>query len=318
MPTKIEWAEETWNPITGCDPISEGCANCYARRMATRLRGRCGYPADDPFRVTFHPERLGQPERWKKPRMIFVCSMGDLFHERVSIDHGCMVLGAAKEAPQHKYLFLTKRPEIMLKAMAFFCGEGPIPSNWWLGVTAENQQRAEERIPILLQIPAAVRFVSCEPLLKPVDLGAAGGLPVYKEADQVTERGLPGNATTIRRGLGWQKHGGNVHPWLNWIICGGETVPGARPMHPDWARSLRDQCQSAEVPFFFKQWGQYCYPDQMPEITYNAVDVHHNLAGHGDYNKPWGVGKKLAGRLLDGREWNEFPFETMGSKCPGA
>ncbi len=308
MSTKIEWAEETWNPITGCDPISEGCANCYARRMATRLRGRYGYPADDPFRVTFHPERLGQPERWKKPRMIFVCSMGDLFHERVSIDHGCMVLGAAKEAPQHKYLFLTKRPEIMLKAMAFFCGGEPMPSNWWLGVSAENQQRAEERIPILLQIPAAVRFVSCEPLLGPMDLDIYFSEYDYRPTYDYFRTMYPDieNKPIL------------IRPGIDWVICGGEAGPGARPMHPDWARSLRDQCVDAGVPFFFKQWGQYCYPDQMPEVTYNAIDVHHNLAGHGDYNKPWGVGKKLAGRLLDGREWNEFPIETMGSKCPGA
>ena len=285
MPTKIEWATETWNPITGCTPASEGCQHCYARRMATRLRGRCGYPADDPFRATFHPDRLGQPLKWKKPRMIFVCSMGDLFHEHVSIANGCQVLGAAKDAPQHKYLFLTKRPEIMMEAMRFFWGKKPMPKNWWCGITAENQQRADERIPILLQIPAAVRFVSVEPILERVNLAKYLG-----ERDSFTR--LPQEQGCSRS--------------LQWCIVGGESGPGARPMHPDWARSLRDQCQSAGVPFFFKQWGAWRageskdfgkYPDDTSTGQYMVR-----------------VGKKAAGRLLDGREWNGMPMVEESTK----
>lgn len=174
MPTKIEWAQETWNPITGCTPVSEGCQHCYARRMATRLRGRCGYPADDPFRVTFHPDRLGQPLKWKKPRMIFVCSMGDLFHDLPPPEGSWpivdRILRVCNDCPQHIFLLLTKRIE-----HAWYYFRSPVYNgnysrsellgkNIWLGVTAENQQRADERIPILLQIPAAVRFVSVEPM----------------------------------------------------------------------------------------------------------------------------------------------------------
>lgn len=308
MPTKIEWAEETWNPITGCTPVSEGCANCYAKRMATRLRGRCGYPADDPFRVTFHPERLDEPLKWKKPRIIFVCSMGDMFHEDVPDKWRNLVFQRMAMCPQHKFLLLTKRPKNMSH---YWLSEIPIPRHpqgWvikapgaprtkifdhiWLGVSAENQQRANERIPVLLDIPgAAVRFVSVEPMLGPVDLSG----PLYAEG----RAGQPGTARFDATKM-WM-------PRLDWVICGGESGPGARPMYPDWPRALRDQCQAAGVPFFFKQWGKYCYPEQMPEDTYNAVDVHHNLAGHGDYNKPWGVGKKLAGRLLDDEKWNEMP-----------
>ena len=281
MPTKIEWAEETWNPITGCTPVSEGCANCYARRMATRLRGRCGYPADDPFRIVYHHKKYGEPLRWKKPRIVFVCSMGDLFHKDVDVRYLAEVFGVMKKAKQHTFLLLTKRPENVPRHESLW------DKNVWLGVTAENQQRADERIPILLQIPAAVRFVSVEPMLGRVCLDIHPGPEIGKPT-----------------GKGWRPASPGT---IDWVICGGESGPGARPMHPDWARSLRDQCQTAGVPFFFKQWGKYCYPDQMPEYTYDAVDVHHNLAGHGDYNKPWGVGKKLAGRLLDDEEWNEMP-----------
>ena len=312
MPTKIEWAAETWNPITGCTPISEGCANCYAKRMATRLRGRCGYPADDPFKPTIHRDRLSDPFKMKKPKIIFVCSMSDLFVDTGPegswpfIDE---ILRVCNDCPQHTFLILTKRIEA-----AWYYFNSPVYNgdylrskllgeNIWLGVTAENQQRANERIPILLQIPAAVRFVSIEPMLGPVDVWP-WLMPVCKMCDGSASVPVDGGGTPCPRCINDQ----GVDPdRLDWVICGGETGPGARPMHPDWARSLRDQCQSAGVPFFFKQWGKYCYPDQMPEDTYDAVDVHHNLAGHGDYNKPWGVGKKLAGRLLDDEEWNQYP-----------
>jgi len=286
MPTKIEWAEETWNPITGCDPISEGCANCYARRMATRLRGRYGYPADDPFRVTFHPERLSQPERWKKPRMIFVCSMGDLFHEHIDNEWIKRIFGEIAMSNYHKrghtFMVLTKRPERLLENDFeedadpdngdYCCDTAPLykhlpwPKNLFLGVSAENRQRAEERIPILLQIPAAVRFVSVEPMLGPVDLTRisvpTGGMqvvgpPSFRHIDALT--GYEYILDHKLRGAGTKRH----QP-IDWVFCGGESGPGARPMRPDWARSLRDQCVDAGVPFFFKQWGQYCYPDQMP------------------------------------------------------
>ena len=256
--TRIEWAEVVWNPVSGCTPISEGCQNCYAKRMANRLRGRCGYPADDPFRVTLHPEKLEEPLKWKKPRRVFVCSMGDLFHEQVPDEYIAKVWEVMSNASQHTFLVLTKRPQRMKDFLArlgwYIHDRDGYPmeavldeggkytlKNVWLGVTAENQQRADERIPILLQIPAAVRFVSIEPMLGPVVI---------------------------------------PEEWPDWVICGGETGPGARPIHPDWVRSLRDQCQVAGTPFFFKSWGEW---------------AEHK------------VGKKKAGRLLDGRTWDEIP-----------
>lgn len=257
--TKIEWAQATWNPITGCTPVSEGCANCYARRMATRLRGRYGYPADDPFRIVYHHKKYGEPLRWKKPRLIFVCSMGDLFHKDVDAGYLSGIFWVMKKAKQHTFLLLTKRPENVPRHKSWW------DKNIWLGVSAENQQRADERIPILLQIPAAVRFVSVEPMLGPVVLPSRYAV-------------------------------------LDWVICGGETGPGARPMRSDWARSLRDQCQETGVPFFFKRWGKYgprghglgVYEGARPKYWFGGEPVFHENT----------FTRK---RLLDGREWNDIP-----------
>ena len=274
--TKIEWAEKTWSPITGCTPISEGCAHCYAQRMANRFKGRYGYPADVPFRVTFHPERLKEPLKWRKPRRIFVCSMGDLFHISVPVKWIDSVFSKICECRgNHIFIILTKRPERMAEWFQYAQKEH---SGWfnpftgkldlwqcWIGVTAENQQRADERIPILLQIPAAKRFVSLEPLLGPVDL--TNMQRVLWEYDD--EYGTP-----MRR---------KAHPGLDWVIVGGETGPGARPMQSDWARLVRDQCESEGVPFFFKKHGDWWCKE---------------------------FGKKPGwreNRELDGREWNEFP-----------
>ena len=270
MATKIEWATESWNPITGCTPVSEGCEHCYARRMAKRLRGRCGYPVEEPFRVTFHPDKLDQPMKWKKPRMIFVCSMGDLFHEDVKNGWLADIFDTMADArcEHHTFLILTKRPErwhdFMYFVEEFWAGDTAFNTNMsildrpgnniWLGVSAENQKHSDERIPVLLQIPAERRFVSIEPMLGPVDLAHWLFEPKWNDFSDLKKN-------------------------IDWVIVGGESGPGARPMHPDWPRSIRDQCQAAGVPFFFKQWG--------------------------------GVNKKTAGRLLDGQEWNEYP-ETRG------
>lgn len=278
--TKIEWADAVWNPITGCTPISEGCANCYAKRMANRLKGRAGYPADDPFRVTIH-NRFDEPLRWRKPRRVFVCSMGDLFHDDVPHSALDRIFSEMILEYEHTFLVLTKRPERMLEyfnsASLFRNIFDPnirlLPSpNLWIGVTAENQARAEERIPILLQIPAAVRFVSIEPMLGQVDLRRAFGTEGPRQ-------------TYIEQ--------------LDWVICGGETGPGARPVHPDWVRSLRDQCQAAVVPFFFKQWGEWG--------PYISAPDHFMVKYWDNGIVSLKTGKKLSGRLLDGREWNEFP-----------
>jgi len=295
--TSIEWTDASWNPIVGCTEVSPGCANCYAARLAaTRLRHVSEYEtlaesiSDSPNErknprwtgeVRFLPERLEEPLHWRKPRKIFVCDMGDLFHEKVTDQWLFAVFGVMGGASQHTFQVLTKRPERMQRFLnmpiikekflrAF--SRWPLP-NVWLGVSVENQHFADERIPLLLQTPAAVRWISCEPLLGPVDLRAP------------TEF---------------------VRPWLDkgidWVVCGGESGPNARPMHPDWARSLRDQCQAAGVPFFFKQWGEWA---PMGEIDGPRTFVGHNL---GDGHMMLRYGKKLARRLLDGREWNEFPL----------
>lgn len=257
--TKIEWADAVWNPITGCTWISEGCDHCYAKRMANRLKGRYGYPADNPFRVTFHPERLEDPLRWKTPRRVFVCSMGDFFHGMVMLEWKERVFRIIDSCPEHTFMFLTKRPE----NVASWWYTGP-RNNVWLGVTAENQRRLDERVVELLRIPAAVRFVSVEPMLGPVRIG---------DSVIIAQRG--------------DKPDGNSRG-IDWVIAGGETGPGARPMHPDWVRSLRDQCANARVPFFFKQWGFW--------------------KGSADFNGTSMIpASERRGRLLDGREWNEFP-----------
>ncbi|GAV21582.1 DUF5131 family protein [Carboxydothermus pertinax] len=309
--TKIEWADAVWNPVTGCTPVSEGCKNCYAERMSKRLAGRCGYPEDEPFRVTLHPEKLNEPWHWKKPRRVFVCSMGDLFHEDVPDDFILKVFLQMTFCPsRHIFMVLTKRPKRMKDIIEKFMGQMLGTSGktmeekqaWphkrvWLGVTVENQEMANERIPILLKIPATVRFVSCEPLLGPVDLSKWLGI--------CEGCGVP--ATKCGPVL-WHK-GQKCCPdcthdfQLNWVIAGGETGPGARPMHPEWVRSLRDQCQEAGVPFFFKSWGEY-----KPLPYSDRGDGLHTLTEYKgckyDFVK---VGKKNAGSLLDGRTWDEFP-----------
>jgi protein gp37 len=286
MPTKIEWAEETWNPVTGCTPISEGCRNCYAERMSKRLAGRCGYPSEDPFKVTLHPDKLDQPLRWKKPRMIFVCSMGDLFHEDVPFDQisqvfdvmcSCSFDAICSMEPGHTFMVLTKRPE-RIKKWLWWMGEnwsgdspanvtlevkGHFGENIWLGVTAENQQRANERIPILLQIPAAVRFVSVEPMLGPVDLTRIGG-DWYGNGRINALKGLQNDDAYVHEyNLRWKaKHCGE----LNWVICGSESGPNHRKTKIEWIRDLREQCISANVPFFLKQMEINGRMVKMPEL----------------------------------------------------
>ncbi len=220
MANKIGWCDMTWSPITGCTPISDGCTNCWASRMAKRLAGRNGYDKDEPFKPTVHLDRLDNPKFPKKPSKIFVCSMGDLFHEEIPDDALLCIFGKLMEYPQHIFQILTKRPKRMLAFEKYL----DWPDNFWMGVTAENQEMADKRIPTLLQMPAAVRFVSCEPLLGPIDIAR------------------------------WLRSGADGLPReIDWIPAGPETGPGARPMNPDWAKSLRDQCLEAGIPFFYKK-----------------------------------------------------------------
>ncbi len=311
--SKIEWTERVWNPVTGCTKVSQGCKNCYAERMAKRLAGRCGYPADEPFRVTLHPDRLGQPLHWKKPSRIFVNSMSDLFHQDVPDEFIERVWAEMYSNAQHTFQVLTKRPERMLhwyrhSIRASMSLEFP-PGNIWLGVSAENQETADQRIPLLLQTPAAVRFVSCEPLLGPVDL--CEWLCCTACADTC-------GGTRKPAGLSVVAHCKN--PRLDWVIAGGESGPGARPMHPDWARGLRDQCAAARVPYFFKQWGEWRPPAEGEEYnTMNSgprqarlVDQCGNIHCTREASGPDAVtmicvGKVGAGNCLDDRQHLEFP-----------
>lgn len=339
--TAIEWTDSTWNPLVGCSKVSAGCRGCYAETVATgnvrRLAATA--PGSETLaayreavsggrwtgRVVLNKSKLGEPLGWKKPRRVFVNSMSDLFHESVPFETIAAVFGVMAACPQHTFQVLTKRPARMLEWFAWieragasfvrrgvnacrgvrwyaWCYEAgvepnagrpwawPLP-NVWLGVSAEDQTTADERIPLLLQTPAAKRFVSLEPLLGPIDL----------------ER--PWAPSPVVDGV--------CPPMLNWVIVGGESGPSARPMHPDWARSLRDQCQRAGVPFFFKQWGQYVDigdAHKMAERGYvrsGAERVVNRQGGHGFHGvEPRNmrrVGKRHAGRLLDGVEWSEVP-----------
>lgn len=300
MPTKIEWADEVWNPVTGCTKVSEGCKNCYAERMARRLAGRYGYPkAPNHFDVRLHLDRLKQPSQWKKPRMIFICSMGDLFHEAVPDRFVARVLTAMSNADQHTYQILTKRPDRMRELFSrktwyddysglYQTGR----ENWWFGVSVENQATADERISLLLQTPAAVRFVSLEPLLEAVNLSKWLSLDQWL-VNPLNQSG-PGPVT------------------LDWVIVGGESGLGARLINPQWARDIRDQCQTASIPFFFKSWGAWFPRSQWqdnPDLILPDDDCcieGRNLKILND-DIMHRVGKKRAGRLLDGQLWEQYP-----------
>lgn len=229
--TEISWCDSTWNPITGCSPVSDGCKNCYARRMVQRFPKLHGITGDGkwddcdtvPFgQMMFHKDRLNQPLRWKKPRRIFVCSMGDLFHEDVPFDRVDKVLQVILDAREHIFIILTKRPKRMHEYFKF---EHP-PKNVWLGVTAENQAMADERIPVLMEIPAAVRFVSIEPMLGPVDLG-----------NYLIDKGR--FKLTLGR-------------YLDWVILGCETGPRRRSCKEEWMVDVSRQCMDVNVPVFVK------------------------------------------------------------------
>ncbi len=301
-PSKIEWTDETWSPVTGCTRVSAGCDHCFARRMAKRLAGRFGYPKDEPFAVTLHPSKLDAPLRWRKPRRVFVVSMGDLFHPDVPSIFLCEVFAVMAASPTHTFQILTKRPERMRDWLT----RGPDPMwpfpNVWLGVSVEDQDAAEERIPLLLDTPAAVRFVSCEPLLGPVDL------------DQWTVRDLSECCTEHMPWLRQPDDPGDGPPsgGLDWVIAGGESGPRARPAHPDWFRGLRDQCQAAGVAFHFKQHGAsefipagHWRADWADRSARDAANWHR--WPDGSWTNLHFADKQTAGRRLDGRTWDEVP-----------
>lgn len=318
--TGIEWTDRTWNPTTGCDRVSPGCDHCYAMTMAKRLKGMgsAKYQRDgDPltsgpgFGIQHHSPVVGEPLRWKKPQRIFVNSMSDLFHDGIPDGFIAAVWATMKRCPHHTFQVLTKRHARMrsllssdgFREMVFArcgvardqpCGhlehyrQWPLP-NVWLGVSAENQQWADIRVPALLDTPAAVRFISAEPLLGPLSIFASSKI--------------------------------DRDPGLDWVIAGGESGRGARPMHPSWVRALRDECAGASVPFLFKQWGEYRpleHPDDDSAHLYvqhetgrtaTDDDMWHISTGHW-----WGVrreGKHRAGRELDGQTWDQYPEAVL-------
>jgi protein gp37 len=291
--SKIEWTEATWNPVTGCTKVSAGCDHCYAETFAERWRGTPGHAYENGFDLTLRPERLDQPLRWTKPRRIFVNSMSDLFHDGIPDDYIADVFARMWWAPQHTFQVLTKRHGRMRSIMPrieenlrrresdLSLVDCPTPLVWplpnvWLGVSVEDQKWADIRIPALIDTTAAVRWISAEPLLGPVDLNRT-------DKDALVDGGL------------------------DWVVAGGESGAGARPMHPDWARGLRDQCVAAYVPFLFKQWGQWVPPSQMSDDTFMRWDAA-NGTDFCDRDEPVRVSSKAAaGRRLDERTWDEYP-----------
>lgn len=321
--TGIEWTDATWNPVTGCTKVSEGCDHCYAETIAHRFTGTKAYP--NGFGVTLRPERLDQPLRWKRPRKVFVNSMSDLFHKDVPDDYIARVFAVMALAPQHTFQVLTKRPGRMRSLLSsehfesdvFLATEGrfegyfpwPLP-NVWLGTSVENQKWADVRIPLLLDTPAAVRFLSCEPLLGPLPLCRCDGAAYQVQRHPF----LVADDCPL--------HGKNR---IDWVICGGESGPGARPMHPDWARHLRDDCLTAGIPFHFKQWGEWGLQGDPTRQCFIWPDGSTQDA-RGLYSSPitgaliptkiptrpgWihmvRCGKRTAGRELDGQTWDEYP-----------
>lgn len=235
--SSIEWTESTWNPVTGCTKVSEGCRHCYAHRMAKRLHAMGNPRYRNGFDVTLHHDLIDKPLSWKKPRRIFVNSMSDLFHKDVPLDFIQKVFHTMEQATWHTFQVLTKRADRLLELSP----DLPWPSNVWQGVSVEDE-KVVERIDFLRQTPAKVRFLSLEPLIGPLE-----------------NLNLEG---------------------IHWVIVGGESGPGARPMDPEWVRSIRDQCHEQNVAFFFKQWG--------------------------------GVQKHRHGRLLDEQTYDEYPEIQIG------
>lgn len=362
--TGIEWTEATWNPVVGCTHVSAGCDHCYAARETSGRLSRnptyAGLAVRGRFtgEVRLLPERLEQPLRWRRPRRVFVNSMSDLFHDSVPDEYIAQVFGVMAAAPRHTFQVLTKRPGRMASLLSqpwrghreedtfprvvaeywqHYDGEAgggmpwPLP-NVWLGTSVEDQKWANVRVPKLLEAPAAVRFLSCEPLLGPVDLTPY--LRHQCDCDMAAAAaGHPWDGMHYRQ----SEYG----PRVDWVIAGGESGPDARPMHPGWVRSLRDQCVAAGVAFFFKQWGEY-----LPV----PVEDDPKFSGGRAFNHPRGgrasatirergtrafssgetrpmrpgdrngfgemldddtlavrVGKKAAGRLLDGMGWAQYP-----------
>lgn len=337
--TGIEWTDATWNPVRGCSRVSEGCRNCYAEKVAYRFSGE-GQPYEGLLakggqwngQIKLVEHLLEQPLRWKKPRRIFVNSMSDLFHENVPTDFILKVFMVMRQAKQHTFQVLTKRPERMRRILTEWLPPAealadmslnikPPAPNIWLGVSVEDQKTADERIPLLLQTPAAVRWISAEPLLGEIRLSTCEQSFQYMTAEYNSYLDyLSGLRTIYNNG---EKEEFRQYHGLDWVVVGGESGKDARPMHPDWVRSLRDQCVDAGVSFLFKQWGEWLPGERVPDGAHylscsdgkimagSHTTKRENLGSHRDKYSgqliTLKVGKKKAGRTLDGRTWDEYP-----------
>ncbi|MGN9913609.1 DUF5131 family protein [Phytohabitans sp. LJ34] len=358
--TRIEWTQTSWNPVTGCTRVSSGCDHCYADAIATRFAGTPAFP--NGFTLTLRPERLTDPLRWRTPRRVFVNSMSDLFHDNVPDRHIADVFAVMALTRQHTYQLLTKRharirsllsrPDFLrqvAEAASELIGSGvrtkgmgtgwtatpgphghiwtppwPLP-NVWVGVSVENQHWADIRVPALLDTPAAIRWLSCEPLLGPIELRTDWLRPIPGCAFANPDDGLcahPQAATPECHRHSDCPPNPDTYRGINWVVVGGESGPAARPMHPFWAWSLRDQCESVSVPFFFKQWGTWAplAPSRgNPGATLILLlpDGTRYLRANGQLEPPTVAylaryGKTRAGRLLDSRTWDQYPTGCDG------
>jgi len=306
----IEWTHHTFNPWRGCTKVSAGCANCYAEQLSARNPAVLGEWGPNGTRVIASESYWREPLKWNRAaeaagerHRVFCASLADVFEPRAELyEHRLRLMELIIETPHLNWLLLTKRPDYAdtflscwMRGNNFGHVARDLPPNLWIGTSVENQATADERIPHLLQIPAKVRFLSCEPLL--------GSVVV----PPVIDRGEDGIwCDPLRPG----------HRGIGWVIVGGESGPHARPMHPDWARSLRDQCTPADVPFFFKQWGEWALGKDHPRRVSQRFGGSKNtvmVSANNQRNFPKDpvcmvrVGKKAAGRLLDGRTWDQFP-----------
>ncbi len=341
--SKIQWCDATINPCYGCSPVSPGCANCYAAKMAARMAHNpavCQYfegltDKNNRWtgRINLFPQQMEKALRWKRPRRIFVGSMTDIFHEAVPDSFLDQIFTDMALAQQHTFILLTKRPERMRhyiqgvhdepvdteRDMALFdpwratwgelCGQRPWPlRNVILMTTAEDQPRADERIPPLMALAGMgwKTGVSVEPMLGPVDLNR-----IHESGE--SEHGMHWESwescLTGRKFDVWADQEAEGYPRLSWVICGGESGPNARPMHPDWVRSLRDQCAEARTPFLFKQWGELA-PCRLQKIhgAYNRTNGRDHWELDPECNGTMHrIGKHAAGRILDGVEHDQSP-----------
>jgi protein gp37 len=285
--SKIEWCDCTFNPWRGCTKVSDGCKNCYALALSKRNPKVLGIWGPSGTRVSASESYWKDPETWDaaaakagERHRVFCASMGDVFEDHPMRDKPrAQLWDLIRRTPNLDWLLLTKRPRNIMRMIPQDWAQGGLPANVWAGTSVEDQSTADERIPHLLAVPARVRFLSCEPLLGLIDLAQAGAIE--------------------SAGPDWAGY----NALIDWVICGGESGNKARPMHPNWARSLRDQCQEAAVPYFFKQHGEWLPLGSADE----ASQYPRARMIEGDNVRWVAVGKGVAGRMLDGQEWDEFP-----------